>query len=44
MPGDVLGTDRDVLVKCPGRIVRCIAEPSGHTVAVVIDEYKFERV
>jgi c-di-GMP-binding flagellar brake protein YcgR len=22
MPGDVLGTDRDVLVKCQGRVVR----------------------
>jgi hypothetical protein len=44
MPGDVLGADRDVLVKCQGRIVRCTAELSGSTVAVVIDEYKFERV
>ena len=44
MPGDVLGTDRDVLVKCQGRIVRCTPEPGGRTVAVVIDEYKFERV
>ena len=44
MPGDVLGTDRDVLVKCQGRIVRCTSEPLGRTVAVVIDEYKFERL
>jgi c-di-GMP-binding flagellar brake protein YcgR len=44
MPGDVLGTHRDVLVKCHGRIVRCSAEPVGRSVAVVIDEYKFERV
>lgn len=44
MPGDVLGSDRDVLVKCKGRVVRCAEESSGRSVAVVIDEYKFERV
>ena len=44
MPGDVLGTDRDVLVKCQGRVVRCNEESTGRTVAVVIDEYKFERL
>lgn len=44
MPGDVLGTDRDVLVKCQGRVVRCSDEPSGRSIAVVIDEYKFERL
>jgi c-di-GMP-binding flagellar brake protein YcgR len=44
MPGDVLGSDRDVLVKCQGRVVRCTNEPSGRSVAVVIDEYKFERL
>ena len=43
MPGDVLGSDRDVLVKCKGRVVRCSEEASGRSVAVVIDEYKFER-
>jgi hypothetical protein len=43
MPGDVLGSDRDVLVKCRGRVVRCSEGPSGRSVAVVIDEYKFER-
>ena len=44
MPGDVLGTDRAVLVKCQGRVVRCNQESTGRTVAVVIDEYKFERL
>ena len=44
MPGDALGFDRDVLVKCSGRVVRCAQEASGRRVAVVIDEYKFERV
>ena len=43
MPGDVLGSDRDVLVKCRGRVVRCSEDTSGRLVAVVIDEYKFER-
>ena len=43
MPGDVLGSDRDVLVRCQGRVVRCSEESSGRSVAVVIDEYKFER-
>ena len=44
MPGDALGTDRDVLVKCQGRVVRCNEESNGRTVAVVIDEYKFEQL
>jgi c-di-GMP-binding flagellar brake protein YcgR len=44
MPGDVLGSDRDVLVRCQGRVVRCNEESSGRSVAVVIDEYRFERI
>jgi len=44
MPGDVLGSDRDVLVRCQGRVVRCSEESTGRSVAVVIDEYKFERL
>lgn len=44
MPGDVMGSDRDVLVKCQGRVVRFTDGPSGRSVAVVIDEYKFERL
>ncbi len=43
MPGDVLGSDHDVLVRCQGRVVRCSEESSGRSVAVVIDEYQFER-
>ena len=36
---------RDFLsVKCQGRVVRCNEESSGRTAAVVIDEYKFERL
>jgi c-di-GMP-binding flagellar brake protein YcgR len=44
MPGDVLGSDRDILVKCLGRVVRCSQERPGRSIAVVIDEYKFERL
>src|SRR3974390_2807846 len=44
MPGDVLGSDRDVLVKCQGRVGGCSEYTSGRSVAVVIDEYKFERL
>ena len=44
MPGEVLGSDRDVLVKCQGRVVRCSTDATGRSIAVVIDEYKFERL
>lgn len=44
MPGNVLGSDRDILVKCHGRVVRCSQEATGRSVAVVIDEYNFERL
>ena len=44
MPTDILGTEHPVLVKCQGRVVRCTEEPKGHSIAVVIDEYQFERV
>ena len=44
MPGDVLGAERDILVKCQGRVVRCTQEPSGRNIAVVIDEYQLQRL
>jgi c-di-GMP-binding flagellar brake protein YcgR len=44
MPGDVLGSEQDILVKCHGRVVRCSQEPVGRSIAVVIDEYQFERL
>ncbi len=44
MPKDALGTDHPVLVKCQGRVVRCSNEATGRNVAVVIDEYQFQRV
>lgn len=43
MPGEVLGSSQDVLVRCEGRVVRCSAEGTGNNVAVAIDEYEFER-
>jgi len=44
MPGDVLGAEKDVLVKCEGRVVRSFPEGAGRCVAVAIDEYQFERL
>jgi PilZ domain len=43
MPGEALGTDRPVLLNCLGRVVRSSQEAAGRSVAVVIDEYQFER-
>ncbi len=43
MPSDALGTPANVLVNCVGRVVRCSGESPHHTVAAVIDEYRFER-
>jgi len=44
MPAESLGTACPVPVKCQGRVVRCSEEGSGRNVAVVIDEYAFERL
>jgi c-di-GMP-binding flagellar brake protein YcgR len=44
MPGDVVGAKHPVLVKCQGRVVRFADETSGRSIAVVIDEYHFERI
>ncbi|HEY9125924.1 MAG TPA: PilZ domain-containing protein [Acidobacteriaceae bacterium] len=41
MPGEILGTKRDVLVHCRGRVVRCYASQAGYHTAATIDEYKF---
>jgi len=43
LPAEVLGTPQDVLVNCSGRVVRRDPAENGNTVAVVIDEYDFER-
>jgi hypothetical protein len=41
MPGAVLGTPRDVLVNCLGRVVRCSKSQSQYQAAATIDEYQF---
>lgn len=41
MPRTVLGTPRDVLVHCTGRVVRCSLSQDLHLAAATIDEYKF---
>jgi hypothetical protein len=41
MPGEVLGTGRDVLVQCTGRVVRCIMSQTHYQAAATIDEYQF---
>ena len=41
MPGTVLGTPRDVLVHCRGRVVRCSKSQTQYQAAATIDEYQF---
>ena len=41
MPGAVLGTPRDVLVHCRGRVVRCSMSLNQYQAAATIDEYQF---
>lgn len=41
MPGAILGTPRDVLVHCSGRVVRCYASQAAYHTAATIDEYRF---
>jgi hypothetical protein len=43
MPAKVLGAPKDVTLKCKGRVVRCDRVKRRRAVAVVIDEYEFER-
>jgi c-di-GMP-binding flagellar brake protein YcgR len=44
MPAELLGTQDPVEVMCAGRVVRCLRDASGQSVAVVIDEYHFQRL
>ncbi|MGA2351166.1 MAG: PilZ domain-containing protein [Terracidiphilus sp.] len=41
MPGEILGTPRDVLVHCQGRVVRCSKNQSNYQAAATIDDYQF---
>lgn len=43
LPAEVLGTKRPVVVRCRGRVMRCVPEGEQFAVAAVIDEYRFER-
>lgn len=40
-PPEMLGGEKQVLVRCLGRVVRCSPEGDRRTVAAVIDEYQF---
>jgi len=41
MPGDILGSPSDVLVRCTGRVVRCSLSQGQYQAAATIDEYRF---
>jgi hypothetical protein len=43
LPGDVVGSRRDVQIDCRGRVVRSFDDRGRRGVGVVIDEYHFER-
>ncbi len=43
MPMEILGGTHSVQVMCVGRVVRCLEEAAGKSVAVAIDEYHFKR-
>jgi c-di-GMP-binding flagellar brake protein YcgR len=44
MPNELPGANQTVTVMCAGRVVRCDEEAAGRTIAVVIDEYHFQRL
>jgi hypothetical protein len=43
MPAQTMGAEKDVMVDCVGRVVRCT--PAGNKIAVgaIIDEYRINR-
>ena len=43
LPGDVVGSIRDVQIDCRGRVVRSFEDGGRRDVGVVIDEYYFDR-
>ncbi len=43
VPGPRLGSAKDILVSCTGRVVRCSPEGEHCAIAVVIDDYKIVR-
>ena len=43
LPGDVMGSLKNVQIDCRGRVVRSFEHRGRRGVGVVIDEYHFER-
>jgi hypothetical protein len=43
LPGEVVGTRRNIQIDCHGRVVRSFEDNGRRGVGVVIDEYHFER-
>ncbi len=43
LPGDVVGSIKDVQIDCRGRVVRSFEDGGRRGVGVVIDEYHFDR-
>jgi hypothetical protein len=43
LPGEVVGSKRNVQIDCHGRVVRSFEDQGRRGVGVVIDEYHFER-
>jgi len=43
LPASVLGSEADVQIDCRGRVARSFEDQGRRGVAVVIDEYRFER-
>src|ERR1700740_1626767 len=41
MPGDILGSPSDVMVRCHGRVVRCSLTQGQYQAAATIDDYRF---
>jgi PilZ domain len=41
MPGSILGSPRDIVVRCLGRVVRCSVSETQYQAAATIDEYRF---
>jgi PilZ domain len=41
MPGDILGSPSDVMVRCHGRVVRCSLSQGQYQAAATIDDYRF---
>ena len=43
LPGEVVGSRRNIQIDCHGRVVRSFEDQGRRGVGVVIDEYHFER-